>query len=144
MKIALALVAQSPQLQKYNATPIQTLIPGCEGYVLYSDDYLRCTAQSLTTTIWHPSGTCKMGAINDPTAVVDPQLRVIGIQGLRVVDQSVMPTVISGNTNCPTAAIAEKISDNMKGKQIIPFVPPMNQSMVNGLPQSLITQPFTG
>jgi len=58
--------------------------------------------------VYHPTGTCRMGLPNDPDAVVDPDGRVIGMEGLRVADASVMPTITSGNTNTPTAMIAEK------------------------------------
>jgi choline dehydrogenase len=69
-------------------------------------------ARNTGATIFHPSGTCKMGDhINDPTAVVDSQLRVHGLQGLRVVDCSVMPTLVSGNTNGPVIMMAEKAVD---------------------------------
>ena len=65
-------------------------------------------AGDIGTTIFHPIGTAKMGLPSDPMAVVDDRLRVTGIERLRVVDASVMPTITSGNTNAPTMMIAEK------------------------------------
>jgi len=79
-----------------------------------SDEQLLDYARNNGGTVFHPTSTCKMGT--DPMAVVDPALRVHGIEGLRVIDASVMPTVISGNTNAATIMIAEKASDMIRGR----------------------------
>lgn len=76
------------------------------------DAWIRRSAE----TIYHPVGTCRMGAAGDPMAVVDAECRVQGLKGLRVVDASVMPTLVGGNTNAPTIMIAEKISDAIRGR----------------------------
>ena len=132
MKFALS-ISQTPAFQRYNAQPFQTRFPGCED-VLYSEPYLRCMARTYTFICWHPAGTNKMGAISDPTSVVDPYLRVKGVNGLRVVDASIMPRIVSGNLNAPVVMIAEKIADIMKGIRLVPFLPPMSPSMINRLP----------
>jgi choline dehydrogenase len=80
------------------------------------DAWIRKSAE----TIYHPVGTCRMGAAGDPMAVVDAECRVQGIAGLRVVDASVMPTLVGGNTNAPTIMIAEKVSDAIRGKAALP------------------------
>ena len=100
-KIGLAL-AKTEAFQKLGTKFYDAPFPGCEGYKLWTDDYWGCFIRHYSSTIYHPAGTCKMGPSSDSAAVVDPQLRVYGIQGLRVVDCSIMPNVVSGNTNAPT------------------------------------------
>tara|TARA_R110002126_G_scaffold23370_1_gene82049 strand:+ start:7884 stop:9491 length:1608 start_codon:yes stop_codon:yes gene_type:complete len=77
------------------------------------DDYEATLkwARDTAVTIYHPTGTCKMGTEHDPMAVTDPRLRVYGVKGLRVADASIMPIIISGNTNAPCIMIGEKVSD---------------------------------
>ncbi len=87
----------------------EELLPGAQ---ISSDEDLTREAGNIATTIFHPVSTCKMGT--DPMAVVDNRLRVHGLQGLRVVDASIMPTITSGNTNSPVIMIAEKAADMIK------------------------------
>jgi choline dehydrogenase-like flavoprotein len=96
-------VAAQPALAEYGPREIQ---PGPQ--VSDDDAVLAEAAGRIGTTIFHPVGTAKMGRAEDPTAVTDARLRVIGVEQLRVVDASVMPTITSGNTNSPTIMIAEK------------------------------------
>jgi choline dehydrogenase len=103
IRVTREIVAQSA-LQKY--APVEYL-PG--GQVRDDDEAaLEHAAGDIGTTIFHPVGTARMGRDDDARAVVDARLRVIGLEGLRVIDASVMPSITSGNTNSPTIMIAEK------------------------------------
>jgi choline dehydrogenase-like flavoprotein len=103
LRVGRRIVAQ-PALNKYHP---QEYLPGLDA-APDDDASLIKAAGSIGTTIFHPVGTSKMGRDSDPLAVVDERLRVIGLEGLRVIDASIMPTITSGNTNSPTIMIAEK------------------------------------
>ena len=80
-----------------------------------TDEDLIRAAGDVGTTIFHPVGTCKMGRADDPSAVVDSEMRFIGLEGLRIADASIMPTLTSGNTASPTLMIAERAARLMRG-----------------------------
>lgn len=81
-----------------------------------SDDDIREAIRARADTVYHPVGSCKMG-VDDPMAVVDPQLKVHGLEGLRIADASIMPTIVGGNTNAPTIMIGEKAADMIKAER---------------------------
>ncbi|EFX84142.1 hypothetical protein DAPPUDRAFT_47585, partial [Daphnia pulex] len=112
-KLGLAL-SKTEAFTKLGTKFYDKIFPGCEDFTPWTDDYWGCFIRHYSSTIYHPAGTCKMGKEDDPAAVVDSQLRVYGIKGLRVVDCSIMPNVVSGNTNAPTIMIGEKASDMIK------------------------------
>ena len=85
-----------------------------------TDDQIDAFLRQHLETAYHPCGTAKMGAASDPMAVVDPQTRVIGVTGLRVVDASIMPHITSGNLNAPVIMIGEKAADHILGKAMLP------------------------
>jgi choline dehydrogenase len=117
IKLARKLL-HAPQLAKYVAR--ETFPgPGIE-----TDDEILDFARKYCTSVWHLIGTARMGPSSDPTAVVDNQLRVYGLQNLRVVDASIMPSMPSANTYASTMMIAEKASDMIRGRQVAPVIIP--------------------
>ncbi|VVD02157.1 unnamed protein product [Leptidea sinapis] len=107
------LVATKPY-QKYGSTLYKKKYPTCLQYEHDSDEYWECAFRTITSTLHHQIGTCKMGPATDADAVVDPELRVYGIHNLRVVDSSVIPNTIAAHTNAPAIMIGEKGADLVK------------------------------
>ncbi|GGY47557.1 GMC family oxidoreductase [Parvularcula lutaonensis] len=101
-------LASAPPLQKHGPEPREAQT-GDE-----SDEEIDALVKATAETVYHPVGTCRMG--NDQGAVVMPNLKVRGVDGLRVVDASVMPKIVGGNTNAPTIMIAERASDMIRGR----------------------------
>lgn len=114
MKVAIEISKQI-SMQKIGATLYDVPIQECLTHGTFgSDAYFACQARMFTFTIYHQSGTCKMGQAGDPTTVVDSRLKVHGIDNLRVIDASIMPEIVSSHTNSPVYMIAEKGADMIK------------------------------
>ncbi|XP_066987874.1 glucose dehydrogenase [FAD, quinone]-like isoform X1 [Macrobrachium rosenbergii] len=107
-------LGQTETFKRFGAQLFEHHLPGCTDYALNTEEYWECYSRHLTLTIYHYSGTAKMGPYWDPESVVDPQLRVYGVGGLRVVDASIFPTIPSGNTNAPVTMVAEKAAHMIK------------------------------
>jgi choline dehydrogenase len=90
------------------------------GDAVQSDDELNGFIREHVESAYHPCGTCKMGAANDPMSVVDPECRVIGVEGLRVADSSVFPRITNGNLNGPSIMTGEKAADHILGRRLAP------------------------
>jgi choline dehydrogenase len=113
VKAAVA-VEETASMKRFGARFYRKAVPGCTSYDLFTDEYWECVIRQYTMTIYHMSATAKMGPAEDPFAVVDHELKVHGIQGLRIIDASIMPTITSGNINAPVYMIAEKGADMVK------------------------------
>lgn len=105
---------ETKSFSKYKPEIFKLDHPNCNKYEFKSEEYWKCSIRSLSTTVYHYCGTAKMGPDSDPDAVVDPRLRVYGIQKLRVIDASIIPYIVSANTNAPTIMIGEKGADMIK------------------------------
>ena len=119
-------MSRTSGFQRYGSKPTLLLspVPQCSHLQSESDEFWMCTTRYITTTLHHQVGTCKMGPDTDPEAVVDPELKVRGITGLRVVDASIMPVIPAGHKNAVVMMIAEKASDMIKATWL-------NESSVN-------------
>lgn len=113
MRFAVTL-EDTPAFKLSGASYVKIPVQHCSHYVWGTYEYFVCLLTHYTSTIYHPTSTCKMGPKWDKEAVVDPRLRVYGIHKLRVVDASIMPKIVRGNTNAPVIMIAEKASDLIK------------------------------
>lgn len=111
MKHCIRILRELMQASAWNGMVTEEIQPGSQ---YQTDEDLRNILGKTTETVYHPVGTCKMGS--DDMAVVDAQLRVHGIEGLRVADASIIPTLIGGNTNAPSMMIGDKCSDMMLSK----------------------------
>jgi len=103
-----------PAFDRYRGREIQ---PGAD---VQTDEQIDAFVRDKVETAFHPSCSCKMGRPDDPMAVVDAETRVIGIDGLRIVDSSIMPSITTGNLNAPTIMLAEKAADHILGKPLLP------------------------
>ena len=106
-------ILQQPALDAYRAEEIQPAVD------LSDDEALDAWVRANVETAYHPSCSCKMGAVDDPMAVVDPECRVRGLDGLRVVDSSIFPTIPNGNLNAPTIMVAERAADLILGRTML-------------------------
>lgn len=114
IKIIQKFMTVAKAFEKLEVKELRVENKECDKFPQDSDDYWECYIREFSTTIHDPVGTCKMGPESDPSAVVDSHLRVHGIKGLRVVDGSIMPKIVSGDTNAPLMMIGEKGADYIK------------------------------
>ncbi|XP_035739952.1 glucose dehydrogenase [FAD, quinone]-like [Vespa mandarinia] len=113
VKAAIAF-AETSSMKRFGTRFYSKPLPNCKHLPMFTDEYWECAIRQFTMTIYHMSCTAKMGPRSDPMAVVDPSLKVYGVEGLRVIDASIMPTITSGNINAPVIMIGEKGSDLIK------------------------------
>jgi choline dehydrogenase len=103
-----------PAFDPYRGREIQP------GSAVQTDEQIDAFVRAHVESAYHPSCSCRMGASSDPLAVVDPQARVLGLERLRVVDSSIMPSITTGNLNAPTIMLAEKAADHIRGAALLP------------------------
>ncbi len=116
MRACVRLTREIFQQKAFDPYRGREIAPGAD---VKSDEEIDAFIAAKVESAYHPSCSCKMGAVDDPMAVVDPELRVIGVDRLRVVDSSVMPSITTGNLNAPTIMIGEKGADHILGKPLL-------------------------
>lgn len=114
IRFIIKLCEETDAFRKYNTHLETKPFVGCEHFAFNSDDYWRCALTLLTTTLHHQVSTCKMGPLDDPSSVVNHELKVHGVRNLRVADTSIIPITLSAHTSGPAIMIGEKASDIIK------------------------------
>lgn len=109
-----ARLGKTQAFREAGITLDRTRLAGCAEFEHGTVEYWKCTVRLWLISLYHPAGTCKMGPPSDAEAVVNSELKVYGVKGLRVADASIMPYIVSGNTNAPVIMIGEKCSDLIK------------------------------
>ncbi|XP_067634954.1 glucose dehydrogenase [FAD, quinone]-like [Eurosta solidaginis] len=109
-------ITEQPAMQKLDTRIHSIPVPGCEQYLFGSDDYWRCSIRTLSYTLHHQVASCRMGPESDPTTVVNAELKVHGIQGLRVADTSIIPFPPTSHINAAAFMIGEKASDMIRAE----------------------------
>lgn len=129
-KLADSIVQSSHVQSILNPAAYPNTLPGCSIFDTNSDGFYRCLSQTITFNSFQPCCTARMGSIKDEDTVVDSELKVRGVNNLRIADASVMPEITTGDITAPTIMIGEKASDLIKGTKMKPIIPPFVEELI--------------